>query len=52
MVFVRLRARPKGSSAAIEIRNGHLWTTRVGELVSMRIFPEPGKALEAGGLRE
>ena len=28
VVFVGLRSRPKGSSAEIEIRLGHLWTIR------------------------
>jgi|ERR687898_3413587 ketosteroid isomerase-like protein len=52
VVFAKTRARPKGSSAEIEVRNGHLWTIRDGKALSMRIFPEPEKALEAAGLRE
>jgi ketosteroid isomerase-like protein len=52
VVFVKSRARPKGSSAEIEVRNGHLWTIRDGKVASMRLFPEPEKALEAAGLRE
>ena len=51
VVFAKTRARPKGSSAEIEVRNGHLWTIR-DKALSMRIFPEPEKALEAAGLRE
>jgi ketosteroid isomerase-like protein len=52
VVFVRARARPKGSSAEIEIRNGHLWAIRNGKAMSQRVFPKPEKALEAAGLRE
>jgi ketosteroid isomerase-like protein len=50
VVVLKLRARPKGSSAEIQIRIGHLWTIRDGKVQSMRIFPEPEKALEAAGL--
>jgi uncharacterized protein len=49
---VKFRARPKGSSAEIEIRNGHLWTLRDRKAVSMQMFPKPQEALEAAGLRE
>jgi ketosteroid isomerase-like protein len=52
VVFVKSRARPKGASAEIEVRNGHLWTIRDGKAASMRLFPEPQKALEAAGLAE
>jgi ketosteroid isomerase-like protein len=51
-VVVRVRAWPKGSSAAIEVRIGHLWSYRDGTLVSMQMFPDPDEALEAVGLRE
>jgi ketosteroid isomerase-like protein len=51
-VVVKIRARPKDSSAVIELRNGHLWAFRDGNALSVRVFPEPGKALEAAGLRE
>ena len=50
VVVIKSRARPKGSSAELEIRNGHLWTFRDGKVASMRVFPEPEKALEAAGL--
>ncbi|HEX6158729.1 MAG TPA: nuclear transport factor 2 family protein [Thermoanaerobaculia bacterium] len=36
----------------IENRNGHLWSIRNGEVVSMRMFPSPDEALEAAGLPE
>jgi ketosteroid isomerase-like protein len=52
VVLVKTRARPTGSSAEIEVRNGHLWTFRDDKALSMRIFPEPEKALEAAGLSE
>jgi ketosteroid isomerase-like protein len=52
VVVVKTRARPKGSSAEIEIRTGHLWTFRDGKYASMRLFPEPEKAFEAAGLSE
>jgi len=51
-VVLKLQARPKASSAEIEIRNGHLWAFRDGKAVSMRMFPEPEKALETAGLRK
>src|SRR5262245_882753 len=49
---VRIRAQPKGSTSEIEIRNGHLWTLSYGKVRSIRMFPEPGRALEAAGLSE
>jgi ketosteroid isomerase-like protein len=52
VVFVKTRARPKGSDAEIETRNGSLWTLRDGRVLSMRFFPKPGEALEAAGLSE
>jgi hypothetical protein len=44
--------RPRGSSAEIELRNGHLWTIRDGMVVSMRMFAKPEEALEAAGIEE
>jgi ketosteroid isomerase-like protein len=52
VVFIKTRARPKDSSAEVEFGTGHLWTIRDGTVLSLRIFPEPEKALEAAGLRE
>ena len=52
VAFVRTRGRPKGSSAEVEVQTGHLWTFRDGTAVSLRLFPEHEKALEAAGLRE
>ena len=52
VVVVKIRARPKGSSAEIEIRTGHLWTFRAGKAASMCLFPKPEDALAAAGLAE
>jgi ketosteroid isomerase-like protein len=52
VVFVKTRARPKGSDAEIEIRTGCLWTLRDGRVLSMRFFPKPAEALKAVGLSE
>jgi ketosteroid isomerase-like protein len=52
VVFLRLRSRPRGSSAVVEIRLGHLWTMRAGKPVGLEIFPEREKALEAADLVE
>ncbi len=52
MVSVKVRAQPKGSSAAIEVKNGHLWTVQDGSILLLSTFPKPGEALEAAGLRE
>jgi ketosteroid isomerase-like protein len=51
-VVYKVRARPKGSSAEIEIRNGAVWKIRGGKAVSLRFFPKPDDALEAAGLSE
>jgi ketosteroid isomerase-like protein len=52
VAVIKSRVRPKGTDAEIELRNGHIWTTRDGLAVSMRGFPNPDDALEAAGLRE
>jgi uncharacterized protein len=52
VVFVLVRSRPRGSSAVVENRIGHLWTMRDGKVVRFEIFPEREKALEAAGLSE
>jgi ketosteroid isomerase-like protein len=51
VVIIRTRLRPKGSSAEFETRNGHLWTVRDGEVLSLVSFPSPEQALEAAELR-
>jgi ketosteroid isomerase-like protein len=52
VVLVVVRSRPRGSSAFIENRIGHLWTMRDGQVVRFQIFPEREKALEAAGLSD
>ena len=52
VVFVKARLRPKGSTAEMEALIGHLWTFQDGTAVSLRLFPEHEKALEAAGLPE
>jgi len=49
-VFVLVRSRPRGSSAVVENRIGHVWTMRDGKVARFQIFPEQEKALEAIGL--
>ncbi|MEK6252717.1 MAG: nuclear transport factor 2 family protein [Actinomycetota bacterium] len=51
-VILHLRYRPRGSSAEMENRVGHLWTMRDGKAARLQIFLEREKALEAAGLRE
>jgi ketosteroid isomerase-like protein len=50
LVLLTRRARPKGGSGEMVVRNGHLWTVREGTILSMKSFPDPDKALEAVGL--
>jgi len=52
VVLVTRRARPKGGSGEMVVRNGHIWTVRDGTILSMKSFPDPEEALEAAGLRE
>ena len=51
-VYFLQRCRPRGSSAAVEIRAGHVWTMRDGKAARLEIFPEREKALESIGLLE
>ena len=52
VVFLRIRARPRGSDAVAENRVGHLWTMRNGKAIRCETFPRREDALEAAGLRE
>jgi ketosteroid isomerase-like protein len=52
VVLLTRRARPKGGSGEMVVRNGHLWTVRDGTILSMKSFPDPEEALKATGLRE
>jgi ketosteroid isomerase-like protein len=50
VVYFLQRCRPKGSTAALEIRAGHVWTMREGRPASLEIFPEREAAKAAAGL--
>ncbi len=50
VVFVKVVSRPKGTSADMEVRNGHLWTIRDGAITSLKTFAVREEALEAAGL--
>ena len=52
LVLLTRRARAKGGTAEMVVRNGHLWTLREGVALSVESFPDPEKALEAAGLSE
>ena len=52
VVFVRVRSRPRGSSATVEIRVAHLWTMRDGKAARFELFPVREEALEAVGMSE
>jgi ketosteroid isomerase-like protein len=47
VVYFVMRCRPSGSSAAVEIQAGHLWTMRDGIPARLQIFPEREQALRA-----
>jgi ketosteroid isomerase-like protein len=47
VVFVLMHLRPRGSSAVVDMRVGHLWTMRDGQAVRCEVFPERRDALEA-----
>jgi ketosteroid isomerase-like protein len=51
-VLLLVRVRPRGSSAVLENRIGHVWTFRDGKATRLEIFPEREKALEAIGMSE
>jgi ketosteroid isomerase-like protein len=50
-VLLQVRARPRGSTAVLENRIGHVWTLRDGKVARLQIFPVREEALEAIGLR-
>jgi ketosteroid isomerase-like protein len=52
VVLFLQRSRPKGSSAMVEVRAGHLWTMRDGKPARLEIFPQREMALEAAGGRD
>jgi ketosteroid isomerase-like protein len=49
VALLRIRARPKGTTADIENRVGHVWTLRDGKVVSIHLFPSREQAFEAAG---
>jgi uncharacterized protein len=51
-VILQARFRPRGSSALVENRIGHVWTFRDGRALRLEIYPEREKALEAIGMSE
>lgn len=52
VVFVRVRSRPEGATADMDVRNGHLWTVRDGTITSLKTFAVREEALKAAGLPE
>jgi ketosteroid isomerase-like protein len=52
VAFIKIRRKPMGSSANVEIRIGELWTFHEGKLVRGQGFGEREKALKAAGLSE
>jgi uncharacterized protein len=48
--LLRIRRRPRGSSAEVDIRIGEVWTVRDGQLVHGEGFRQRERALEAAGL--
>jgi uncharacterized protein len=52
VVFLLLRVRPIGSSAALQLRIAHVWTLRDGKAARCEVFPVREEALEAVGLSE
>jgi ketosteroid isomerase-like protein len=51
-VLLLVKVRPRGSSAVLENRIGHVWTFRDGRALRLEIYPEREKALEAIGMSE
>ena len=52
VVFVLVRLRPRGSSAVVESRIGHLWTMSDGKALRCESFAVRAEALQAAGLSE
>ena len=50
VALIRLRIRPHGANADLELRIAHLWTLRDGSVIRCEVFPERENALEAAGL--
>jgi ketosteroid isomerase-like protein len=52
VAFVLICVRPRGSTAMVQSRIGHLWTMCDGKATRCEVFPQREKALEAVGLSE
>jgi ketosteroid isomerase-like protein len=52
VAFIKIRRKPMGSTAKVEIQIGELWTFRDGQLVRGQGFGEREQALKAAGLSE
>jgi hypothetical protein len=52
LVFVRFRAKGKGSGVPVEAPLAYLYTLRDGKVIEWGLFGDRSKALEAAGLRE
>src|SRR5262249_33717243 len=52
VALLRISAQPKGSTATMENRVGHVWTIGDRKVLSLHTFPKPRQALEAAGLSE
>lgn len=52
VAFVRVRSRPRGSTAFVDNRIGHLWTFRDGRPIRLQVFPERAGALEAAEMTQ
>ena len=52
LVFVRFRAKGKGSGVPVEAPLAYLYTLRDGKVIEWGLFGDRSKALEAAGLSE
>jgi ketosteroid isomerase-like protein len=52
VAFIKIRRKPMGSTAEVEIQIGELWTFRDGMLIRGQGFGERTRALRAAGLSE
>jgi uncharacterized protein len=50
VALVRVRRRPRGTTAEINLAIAHLWTIRDGKAARCQAFAERERALEAAGL--
>ena len=50
IALIRVRRRPRGTTAEINLAIAHLWTIRDGKAARCQAFAERERALEAAGL--